>query len=107
LQEKAKLASENERLLRENCGLQVWLLACSAQVFWQLTEHWAILEQEAGSSSHARFSAAAATSSALLPSMPHTALCSAQELLQYTVQAGDSDCEEEDVSDGADWPPIA
>ncbi len=36
--------------------------------------------------------------------MPHTALCSAQELLQYTVQAGDSDCEEEDVSDGADWP---
>ncbi|KAK9843503.1 hypothetical protein WJX81_006267 [Elliptochloris bilobata] len=47
LQEKAMLASENERLLRENCGLQ--------------------------------------------------------ELLQYTVSAGDSGGED-DVTDSADWP---
>ena len=71
----------------------------------QNLEHWAILEQTAGSSSHARFSAAAATSCAqYLARLTHTALCSTQELLQYTVQAGDSDREEEDVSDGADWP---
>ncbi len=71
----------------------------------QRTEHRASLIKEARSSSHACFTAAAAISSAqYLARLTHAALCSAQELLQYTVQACDSDCEEEDVSDGADWP---